>query len=93
MQKIFIHKKILIVPLDWGLGHATRCIPVIRQLQRMDCEIIVASFHEQLMLLQKEFPHLFFICLNGYNISYSKQKRWLPFKILMQTPKNSVKYK
>lgn len=87
MQKIFIQKKILIVPLDWGLGHATRCIPIIRQLQRMDCEIIVASFHEQLMLLQKEFPHLSFIFLNGYNISYSKQKRWLPFKILMQTPK------
>jgi len=87
LQKIFIHKKILVAPLDWGLGHATRCIPIIRQLERMGLEIIVASSHEQLMLVQREFPQLSYICLKGYNISYSKQKRWLPFKILIQTPK------
>jgi hypothetical protein len=26
-------KTILIAPLNWGLGHATRCIPIIRALQ------------------------------------------------------------
>lgn len=87
MQKIFIHKKILVVPLDWGLGHATRCIPLIRQLLEMNCEVIVASSGEQLILLQKEFPQLSYVYLQGYRVSYSKQKRWFPVKILTQTPK------
>lgn len=25
---------ILIAPLNWGLGHATRCIPLIRKFQK-----------------------------------------------------------
>jgi uncharacterized protein (TIGR00661 family) len=87
LQKKIIHKKILIVPLDWGLGHATRCITVIRQLKQMDYEIIVAAAGEQLILLKREFPDLNFIPFKGYNIRYSKGKRLLPFKILMQTPK------
>lgn len=87
MQKIFIHKKILIVPLDWGLGHATRCIPLIRELQQTGCEIIIASTGEQLILLKKEFPALASIQLNGYNVRYSKKKRWFSFKILLQAPK------
>jgi len=87
LQKIFIHKKILIVPLDWGLGHATRCISLIRELKKTGCEIIIASTGEQLILLKKEFPTLASIELNGYNVRYSKKKRWLPFKILLQAPK------
>jgi uncharacterized protein (TIGR00661 family) len=87
LPKIFTQKKILIVPLDWGLGHATRCIAVIRQLQQTGSEVIVASSGEQLILLKKEFPDLTFIPLKGYNVRYSKKKRWLQFKILIQTPK------
>jgi uncharacterized protein (TIGR00661 family) len=86
LQKKFIHK-ILIVPLDWGLGHATRCIPFIHELQQTGCEIIIASTGEQLILLKKEFPTLASIELNGYNVRYSKKKRWLSFKILLQAPK------
>ena len=26
-------KTILVAPLNWGLGHATRCIPIIRALE------------------------------------------------------------
>jgi uncharacterized protein (TIGR00661 family) len=87
LQKIFIHKKILIVPLDWGLGHATRCVAMVRQLQQMGCEVIIASSRDQLILLQKEFPNLISIPVEGYNVHYSKGKRWLLFKILMQSPK------
>ena len=31
--------KILVAPLDWGLGHATRCIPIINELVRQDCTV------------------------------------------------------
>lgn len=88
LKTIFIHKhKILIAPLDWGLGHATRCIPLIRLLQQAGCEVIVASSGDQLTLLKGEFPNLKTIFLTGYNIRYTKHKRWLAFKILKQIPK------
>jgi len=36
-------KRILIAPLNWGLGHATRCIPIINELIRHNFEPIIAS--------------------------------------------------
>ena len=35
--------KVLVVPLDWGLGHATRCIPVIYELLRQNAEVWLAG--------------------------------------------------
>ena len=87
MPQLFIHKKILIAPLDWGLGHATRCISLIKYLQQIGCEVIVASYGDQLILMQQEFPGINTIRLKGYNVYYSKFKRWLPLKILLQSPK------
>ncbi|QEC67485.1 glycosyltransferase [Panacibacter ginsenosidivorans] len=77
----------MIAPLDWGLGHASRCIPIIKYLQKRGCKVIIASDGEQLNLLKKEFPGLEFVKLKGYNVRYSKYKRWLGAKILWQTPK------
>jgi uncharacterized protein (TIGR00661 family) len=87
LQKKIIHTKILVAPLDWGLGHATRCIPLIKFLQQSDCEIIIAAYMDQLVLLNQEFPGIRFIPLKGYNVNYSKYKRWLSLKILWQSPK------
>ena len=53
-------KKILVAPLNWGLGHATRCIPVIKALEANDFEAIIASDGAALSLLKKEFPYLKF---------------------------------
>jgi UDP:flavonoid glycosyltransferase YjiC (YdhE family) len=36
-------KTILIAPLNWGLGHATRCIPIIRALLKNNYIPIIAS--------------------------------------------------
>ena len=79
-------QKILIAPLDWGLGHATRCIPVIRELLRQNEEVIFAADRQTAALLKNEFPELKLISLNGYRISYSK---WLPMSVtmLLQSPK------
>jgi uncharacterized protein (TIGR00661 family) len=78
--------KIIIAPLDWGLGHATRCIPLIMNLLENDCEVIIAADGQIRSLLQYEFPQLEFLPLKGYNIQYANQKRWLPLKILLQFP-------
>ena len=82
------HKpRILIAPLDWGLGHATRCIPVISTLIKQHCTVIVAAEGQIKTLLQKEFPYLQFIELKGYKIKYSRYKLGMPVKLLLQLPK------
>jgi uncharacterized protein (TIGR00661 family) len=79
--------RILVAPLDWGLGHATRCIPVISTLIKQNCTVIVATEGQIKTLLQNEFPHLQFIELSGYRIQYSRSKYWMPVKLLLQLPK------
>ena len=63
-------KKVLITPLDWGLGHATRCIPIVRELISRDCSVSIGGSGDSLTLLQKEFPSLNFFELPGYNPVY-----------------------
>ena len=79
--------RVLIAPLDWGLGHATRCIPIILSLLEHGCEVIVATEGAPKQLLQQEFPDLVFAELKGYRVRYSRKKFWLPAKLLMQFPK------
>ncbi|MEX2235738.1 MAG: glycosyltransferase [Cyclobacteriaceae bacterium] len=62
--------KVLIAPLDWGLGHATRCIPVIGELQRQGCEVVIAGSGDSLQLLQKEFQQLRSFAIPGYQPRY-----------------------
>ena len=83
----FNKPRVLVAPLDWGLGHATRCIPVISKLLEQHCEVIIAAETAGKVLLQKEFPDLFFIDLKGYRMQYSKNKSWLPVNLLLQFPK------
>ena len=79
--------RVLVAPLDWGLGHATRCIPIISTLLQQNCEVIVGAEGAGKILLQKEFPDLTFVELRGYHMQYSKNKFWLPVKLLVQFPK------
>ncbi len=82
------HKpKVLIAPLDWGLGHATRCIPIISTLIKQHCTVIVAAEGQIKIILQEEFPDLQFIELRGYRVKYSRYKCWMPVKLLLQLPK------
>lgn len=76
----------MVVPLDWGLGHATRCIPIIRELLANGCEVLIAAEGAAESLLKHEFQQLIFIPVRGYRISYSSEKYWLPFKIFAQVP-------
>ena len=77
-------KKLLLAPLDWGLGHATRCIPVIRQLISNHCDVWLAGEGAQENLLRKEFPELPFLPLRGYRVKYGRMG--FTGKILLQIP-------
>lgn len=69
-QDVTEHKKILICVLNWGLGHSTRCIPIIQELQKQGAEVALASDGRALNLLKKEFPALQTFELPAYNVTY-----------------------
>jgi UDP:flavonoid glycosyltransferase YjiC (YdhE family) len=62
---------VLLAPLDWGLGHATRCIPIIRELICRGARVVIASSGTQKVLLEQEFPGLEFLEIPGYEIRYN----------------------
>lgn len=78
--------RILVAPLDWGLGHTTRCIPIIYALKKAGATVFLAGEGAAEVILKKEFPELPFLHLQGYKIVYSKRKRWFFFKLLSQFP-------
>jgi UDP:flavonoid glycosyltransferase YjiC (YdhE family) len=81
----FQHKKVLVAPLDWGLGHATRCMPIINELLHNDNEVLIAADGAIKNILQNEFPQLQFVNLFNYNIQYSKNGKLLWLSMLKQT--------
>ena len=78
---------ILVAPLNWGLGHATRCIPIINALLENGFNPILASDGTALTLLKKEFPHLLTLELPSYNIEYAKKASNFKWKIIKNSPK------
>lgn len=72
--------------LDWGLGHASRCIPLIRCFEHHGCKIIIGATGEIGTLLKAEFPHATFVKLPAYRIRYSRKKRGFLFKLMLQVP-------
>lgn len=66
--------RIMVAPLDWGLGHATRCIPVIDGLLSRGVEVILASSGKALNLLKEHYPALEAIELPTYSLRFSSGK-------------------
>jgi len=84
--KLLRKYRILVAPLDWGLGHATRCIPIIKELLANDCEVWLAGEGMQETLLRSEFPDLAFLTLKGYRVQYSKTSYGFFWKMIQQMP-------
>lgn len=80
-------RNILVAPLNWGLGHATRCIPIIRELEKNGFTPIIASDGVALEILRKEFPHLQSLNLPSYEIEYAKNGADFKWKLLKNSPK------
>ena len=78
---------ILVAPLNWGLGHATRCIPIIRELEKNGFTPIIASDGIALELLQKEFPYLQSVALPSYEIEYAIDGANFKWKLIKNSPK------
>ncbi len=79
-------KRILVAVLDWGLGHATRCIPLIKELQKRNCVVFIATSGRAYELLKKEF-FLTVRCfeIDGYDPIYPDGDGMV-LKMLSQVP-------
>lgn len=76
--------KIIIAPLNWGIGHATRCIPIINELLKKGFEPIICSDGDALTYLINEFPLLKSYELPSYNIKYTKNSLFLKVSLFFQ---------
>lgn len=79
--------KVLVAPLDWGLGHATRCIPIIKEFINQRCTVVIAAAGAQKIVLQEEFPDLSFVETPGFRIKYGKNRAFTLLKIIFAVPK------
>ncbi len=80
-------KNILVAPLNWGLGHSTRCVPIIRALIDHGFTPILASDGVALEMLRKEFPELQTLELPSYQIEYAKNGKNFKWKLFKNSPK------
>lgn len=78
-------KKIIVAPLNWGLGHVTRSMPVIDRLLAMGKEVVLASDGLALQVLKRRYPQLEHVSLPSYNVQYSSPKLW---KIILHNSYN-----
>lgn len=82
--------KILIAPLNWGLGHATRCVPIIRDYLIHNHDVVLGGDGDSLLLLQRYFPDLRVIHFPSLDLHYdadAKQRRfyWRAIPILVRS--------
>lgn len=77
--------KVFVCPLSWGLGHATRCIPVVETLLAQKAEVILGGNGASGQLLQKRFPELLFVQIPFHEVKLHRHfPAWL--SILAQLP-------
>lgn len=69
---MFNGARILVAPLDWGLGHAARSVPIIQQLIDHGAVPILGADGGPLALLRKEFPKLERVRIPGLDVRYAK---------------------
>lgn len=65
--------RFLVAPLNWGLGHAGRCVPIINTLLEAGQDVVLASSGVALDLIRLEFPELPYYQLPDYGIRYPKE--------------------
>jgi UDP:flavonoid glycosyltransferase YjiC (YdhE family) len=69
--------KVLFAVLNWGMGHASRSVPIIRALKGTGAKVVLASDGVAADLLQKEFPDLELHILPGYNVTYPSKSIYI----------------
>lgn len=66
------NKRILISPLNWGMGHVARCIPLIDILLKNGNMVFIACDHSQQVIFGHYFEEVKWIDHQGYPFDFSK---------------------
>ena len=61
---------IFLAILDWGLGHASRCVSLIQQWEKEGKDVYVICASTNISFLKKECPHIKYLIAPAYNIRY-----------------------
>lgn len=78
-------KTILICPLDWGLGHGSRCIPLIKAFLQQGHQVIIAADKGPAALLKGAFPDLKHVTFPGLEIRYPENGNFAAY-MMKTTP-------
>ncbi|MDO9548487.1 MAG: glycosyltransferase, partial [Candidatus Marinimicrobia bacterium] len=78
--------RILVAVLNWGLGHASRSIPIIKALKEHNI-VVLASTGCSLALLRDEFPDCEALDFPDYNVRYSRNSSVFFVYLLVQIPR------
>lgn len=82
------NQRILISALNWGMGHVSRCIPLIDALVNNDNFVVFAGDEFQEQIIKQYFPSLQFEYHEGYPFEFGKHgnygldlvKQFLPLR-------------
>ena len=69
---------VFVSPLNWGLGHASRDVPIIRELLRHGHEVTIGTSGNALAFLKRECPECRFIPFEDYPIPQNNGLIFLP---------------
>ena len=81
-----VPKRVMVCPLDWGLGHASRMIPVIDRYRKAGYRVFIGGSGKSGMLLKNTFPALTYIHLPSPEIRYASNGIWLIPALIFQIP-------
>ncbi|MGB0999718.1 MAG: glycosyltransferase family protein [Flavobacteriales bacterium] len=84
--------KVLVAPLNWGIGHASRSSVLIEQHLQKGHQVLIASSGTALMFLKRRLPNLQFFELPDYQITYHKSRPvWLSVLFGLKTLSSAIK--
>lgn len=66
----------MISPLNWGLGHVTRSIPIIKELNKHN-EVYICCDEDQEQLYRHYFPSQWYIPHQGYPFKFNGKGLWI----------------
>ncbi len=86
-------KKILISPLNWGMGHVSRCIPLIKKLAKQNNQIFIACSNSQRIVFESYFEKdIVYILHEEYPFRFRGRGNFI-FDVLMNSNELKKRYK
>lgn len=79
-------KTVIVAPLDWGMGHLTRCLPIVQMFLKENCQVVFAGTEFQCDWMKKECPLIVTEKIEGYRIRLDTEKSTY-WQMLIQSAK------